>query len=96
MANSGVSKSVAKKAYNNVKKDIDSLESHMNSLVTHVEEMNKNYWYGGEIANKWYKQMKGHYSTNSGSLVKFHTGVTNFQRELHEVYVKASAKGISF
>jgi len=92
----GVSKKAARTAYNSLKKEIANLETHMNALVKDVEEMNEKYLYGGEEADQWYKKVCGHYSTNKGSLVKFHTGLTNFEREMRDVFAKASSKGISF
>lgn len=97
MAKSGVSKKIAKKAYSNVKKDLVSLESHMNSLVEHVQKMNESAWYGSEPANKWYTTMQSHYSTNKkGNLVIFYSGVADFQSCLHSMFTKSSAKGIDF
>lgn len=94
---SGVSKQVAKKAYNNVAKDLQDLEKYMNKLVEDVENMNKNYWYGDSLANNWYATMKGHYSENKDlNLVKFFNGVSNFQNSLQTVFKGASTQGISF
>ena len=94
---SGVSKQVAKKAYNNVAKDLQDLETYMNKLVEDVENMNKNYWYGDKLANQWYNTMKGHYSDNKdANLVKFYNGVANFQNSLKTVFQKSNNNGISF
>ena len=94
---SGVSKQVAKKAYNDVAKDLQDLEKYMNKLVEDVVDMNKNYWYGDNLANNWYTKMRGHYSENQDlNLVKFYTGVSNFQASLQTVFKGASTKGISF
>ena len=96
MAKNGVSKKAAKKCYNDLKTEVANLEAHMNQLVKDVEEMNKNYFYGGELANAWYSQMSGHYSKNKGSLTKFYTGLTQFKKEMADVFAKASTKGIQF
>ncbi len=93
---SGVSKKAARKAYNSLKNEIQTLEGHMDKLAKDVEEMNTKYLYGGETAENWYKAMTGHYSNNKGSLVKFHTGLTAFEREMKDVFAKASSKGITF
>lgn len=93
---SGVSKKAARKAYNSLKQELQTLESHMDKLAKDVEEMNAKYLYGGETANNWYKSMTGHYSDNKGSLVKFHTGLSAFEKEMKDVFAKASSKGISF
>ena len=94
---SGVSKQVAKKAYNNVAKDLQDLEKYMNKLVQDVEVMNKSYWYGDKLANQWYNKMKGHYSENKdANLVKFYNGVVAFQNSLKTVFEKANTKGITF
>lgn len=97
MAKSGVSKKAARAAYNSVKKDLQNLETHMNSLVDHVQKMNESSWYGSEPANKWYTTMQGHYSQNAkGNLKTFFDGVTGFQASLEGQFKKASTKGISF
>lgn len=96
MAKSGVSKRTAKAAWSNVNKDLQNLEMHMNELVTHVEEMNKNHWYGSRTANTWYANMANHYGGPKGSLVKFYTGVSNFQSSLKRVFTKAKAQKIDF
>lgn len=96
MAQSGINKKIARQAVNNVKKDLQSLETHMNSLVDHVQKMNESSWYGSEPANKWYTTMSGHYSQNSSNLVGFYKGVVSFQDSLESTFKKASAKGISF
>lgn len=92
----GVSKKAAKKAYNELKTELANLETYMNQLVKDVEAMNKSYFYGGELANEWYKKMDTHYSSGKASLIKFHTGLTAFKRELGDVFAKASTKGIQF
>lgn len=99
MAKSGINKQVAKKAYNNVKKDLQLLEQQMNKLVEDVEKMNANAWYGDKPANQWYTNMVNHYGNtqaNSLSLVKFYSGVSQFQDRLQTVFKKASTKDITF
>lgn len=97
MAKSGVSKKTARTAHTNVKRDLQSLEAHMNQLVNHVQQMNASIWYGSETANKWYTTMRGHYCANAkGNLVTFYNGVTAFQNSLESQFKKASTKGISF
>ena len=94
---SGVNKKIARKAYNNVKKDLQDLEKYMNKLVEDVEIMNKSYWYGDKLANDWYKKMRNHYSENKDlNLVKFYNGVASFQQSLETVFKNAGLNKISF
>ena len=94
---SGVSKQVAKKAYQNVEKDLQDLEKYMNKLVEDVQKMNEFYWYGDKLANTWYTTMSGHYSQNTQlNLVKFYKSVVAFQTSLKNVFQKSSIANISF
>ena len=99
MAKSGINKPTARKVYNNVKKDLQLLEQQMNKLVEDVEKMNETSWYGDKPANKWYSNMASHYGDTkpeSLSLVRFYTGVSQFQNSLENVFKKASSKDITF
>lgn len=96
MAKSGISKSEAKKAYKDVKGYLSELEGYINKLADDVEKMNKEYWYGGEPANKWYNNMVNHYGADKKSIKSFYSGVVNFQNQLQKVFQKAKTSGISF
>ena len=94
---SGVNKQIARKAYNNVSKDLENLENYMNKLVEDIEKMNELYWYGDALANSWYDQVSKHYSQNKElNLVQFYKGVDNFQKSLKTVFQKSSVNKISF
>lgn len=89
---SGVNTKQAKKAYNDVKKHLANLEAYAKQLQADVESLNKDLWYGGTKANKWYASM----NTTFAGVVKFDQGVTQFQNSLHSVFAKSSSAGITF
>ena len=88
-----VNTKVAKKAYTETNKALESLEKHMEKLAADITAMNKEVWSGGTKATNWYQYANKVYA----NLVKFDTGVTQFQQNLHAVFAKASPDtGIEF
>lgn len=84
---------VAKKAYNTVNAQLETLATHMNKLAEDVATMNKEVWYGGNKATEFYQYVEKVYE----KIVKFNSGVTNFQTELRAVFASAtSLTGIQF
>ena len=88
----GVSTKAAKKAYNNVKEHLETLDKLIPALQSDVEALNANYWYGGVKANNWYESMDSVFE----QLIKFDNGVSQLQDALLSVFKKASVAGIEF
>ena len=87
---SGVSKEAAKKAYKKANDDIEALASHIEKLKEDIQDLNRDLWYGGKLANKWYSEM----NTRFDNLVLFDNQLAQFQTALYNVFKKSSAKGI--
>jgi hypothetical protein len=92
-AKNSVNAKVAKKAYNTTKDALASMETHMEQLAKHISEMNKEVWSGGSKATSWYNYASKVYA----NMVKFDSGVTQFQQNLYAVFAKGSPDtGIEF
>ena len=81
---SGVNTKIAKKVHNNVNGHLKNLDGYIKTLKTDIEKFNKETWYGGKGANKWYDSM----STVFDRVVKFDNGVDQFQVKLKGVFDK--------
>lgn len=90
--NGGINSKIAKKAYNDLGTELNALVSHLNSLVTDVQDMNKNVWYGGKKANEWYTNMNARYE----NVYAYCKGINSFRDSLEGVFKKAKANGIDF
>ncbi len=88
----GIAPKVARKTYNDLGDDLNSLVNHMNNLVAHVEALNKEAWYGGAKANTWYTNMNKRYE----NLYKFCNGINSFRDSLGTVFKQAKTSGIEF
>ncbi len=89
---SGINSKAAKKAYNDLGTYLNSLVNHLNKLVTDVQELNKNVWYGGAKANSWYTNLNNRYN----NVYKYCNGINEFRTSLGTVFKKAKANGIDF
>jgi len=88
-----IKSAVAKKAYNAVNAQLDTLATQLNKLAEDVAAMNKNVWYGGTKATEFYKYANNVYQ----KIIKFNSGVTTFQTELRAVFSTAAGlTGIQF
>ena len=79
---SGVNAKVAKKVYNNVNGHLKNLDGYIKNLKADLEKYNKETWYGGKSANKWYDSM----SSVFDNIVKFDNGVSQFQTRLETAF----------
>lgn len=89
---SGINTKAAKKAYNELGTELNALVNHLNTLVSDVQDMNKNVWYGGKKANTWYTNMNARYE----NVYAYCKGINSFRDSLGSVFKKAKANGIDF
>lgn len=65
MAITGLNRQLARDTYNKANKKIDDLKTDLNNLKTAVQTMNRDYWYGGNSANKWYANVSSAHTSNN-------------------------------
>ena len=78
MASAGMKKSLGKSTYKKVQSYITSLDKHLDKLHDDVVKMNKEAWYGGSIANKWYNDC----AANFKNCVSYRTILVKAQEQI--------------
>ena len=86
----GVESSALNSTVNSVDGLIQELASELSTLKAMIEELNAQYWYGGERAGKWYTNM----SNTMTSLTKFYNQCVTLNQGVNDIY--KSGRGVAY
>lgn len=86
MDETGMNLELVKETYKNVQGYVESFEEHMNKLHDLFVGMNRDAWYGGEMAKKAYTTIQGNYRNN----VEYIISVKDLQEQIISYYNEMS------